>query len=81
MLKTLVGHARPLVWDELFSRTKLAKNTMKRLLEKNDRKYILLRIKPYFHKWHIISYFLRNRILKIKDLVIKKAKEEQKKLS
>ena len=63
MERTLVSHARPLVWDELFSRTKLAKNTIKRLLEKNDKKYTLLRIKPYFHKWHIISNFLRNRIL------------------
>ena len=53
---------------------------MKRLLEKNDTKYTLLRIKPYFHKWHIISNFLRNRILKSKDLVIKKATEEQKRI-
>ena len=80
MEKTLVKHARPLVWDELFSRTKLAKNTMKKLLEKNDRKYTLLRIKPYFHKWHIISNFLRNRILKSKTLVIKKTNEEQKRI-
>ena len=67
---------KALVWDDIFSRTKLAKATMKRLLEKNDRKYTLLRIKPYFHKWHIISNFIRNRILKSKDLVIKKATEE-----
>ena len=80
MERTLVNHARPFVWDELFSRTKLAKATLKRLLEKNDNKYTLLRIKPYFHKWHIISNFLRNRILKSKTLVIKKANEEQKKI-
>ena len=80
MERTLVNHARPLVWDELFSRAKLAKSTMKSLLERNDTKYTLLRIKPYFHKWHIISNFLRNRILKSKTLVIKKANEEQKKL-
>ena len=71
---------KALVWDDIFSRTKLAKATMKRLLEKNDRKYTLLRIKPYNHKWHIISNFIRNRILKSKDLVIKKAKEEQKRI-
>ena len=80
MERTLVNHARPLVWDELFSRTKLAKNTLKKLLEKNDKKYTLLRIKPYFHKWHIISNFLRNRILKSKTLVVKKATEEQKRI-
>ena len=80
MEKTLVNHARPLVWDELFSRTKLAKNTLKRLLERNDTKYTLLRIKPYFHKWHIISNFLRNRILKSRTLVIKKGNEEQKRI-
>jgi len=80
MERTLVSHARPLVWDELFSRTKLAKNTLKNLLEKNDKKYTLLRIKPYFHKWHIISNFLRNRILKSKTLVVKKATEEQKRI-
>ena len=32
---------KALVWDDIFSRTKLAKATMKRLLEKNDRKYTL----------------------------------------
>ena len=80
MERTLVKHTRPLVWDELFSRTKLAKSTMKKLLEKNDTKYTLLRIKPYFHKWHIISNFLRNRILKSKTLVIKKTNEEQKRI-
>ena len=80
MERTLVNHARPLVWDELFSRTKLAKKTIKKLLEKNDTKYTLLRIKPYFHKWHIIANFLRNRILKSKTLVVKKATEEQKRI-
>ena len=62
MEKTLVNHTRPLVWDDLFSRSKLAKSTMKKLLERNDTKYTLLRIKPYFHKWKIIANFLRNRI-------------------
>ena len=80
MEKTLVNHTRPLVWDELFSRTKLAKSTMKKLLERNDTKYTLLRIKPYFHKWKIIANFLRNRILKSKTLVIKKGNEEQKRI-
>ena len=71
---------KALVWNDIFSRTKLAKATMKIWLEKNDRIYTLLRIKPYFHKWHIISNFIRNQILKSKDLVIKKAKEEQKRI-
>ena len=79
MEKTLVNHTRPIVWDELFSRTKLAKKTLRNLLEKNDRKFTLLRIKPYFHKWNIIANFLRNRILKSKNLVIRKGDEEQKK--
>ena len=80
MEKTLVNHTRPLVWDELFSRAKIAKATMKKLLERNDTKYTLLRIKPYFHKWKIISNFLKNRILKSKTLVIKKGNEEQKRI-
>ena len=80
MEKTLVNHTRPKVWDELFSRSKLAKSTMKKLLERNDTKYTLLRIKPYFHKWKIIANFLRNRILKSKTLVIKKGNEEQKRI-
>ena len=80
MEKTLVNHTRPKVWDELFSRAKLAKSTMKKLLERNDTKYTLLRIKPYFHKWKIIANFLRNRILKSKTLVIKKGNEEQKRI-
>ena len=80
MEKTLVNHTRPIVWDELFSRTKLAKKTLRNLLEKNDRKFTLLRIKPYFHRWNIIANFLRNRILKSKTLVIKKGNEEQKRI-
>ena len=80
MEKTLVNHTRPMVWDELFSRAKIAKSTMKKLLERNDTKYTLLRIKPYFHKWKIIANFLKNRILKSKALVIKKGNEEQKRI-
>ena len=80
MEKTLVNHTRPMVWDELFSRAKIAKSTMKKLLERNDTKYTLLRIKPYFHKWKIIANFLKNRIIKSKTLVIKKGNEEQKRI-
>ena len=79
MERTLVNHTRPIVWDELFSRKKLIKSTMKKLLEKNDTKFTMLRIKPYFHRWYLIANFLRNRILKSKGLVIKKGDEEQKK--
>ena len=80
MEKTLVNHTRPMVWDELFSRSKLAKSTIKKLLERNDTKYTLLRIKPYFHKWKKIANFLRNRILKTKTLVLKKGDEENKRI-
>ena len=80
MEKTLVNHTRPMVWDELFSRAKLAKSTMKKLLERNDTKYTLLRIKPYFHKWKKIANFLSNRLLKTKNLVKKKGNEEQKRI-
>ena len=79
MEKTLVNHIRPIVWDELFSRKKLIKSTMKKLLETKDTKFTMLRIKPYFHRWYLIANFLRNRILKSKNLVIKKGDEEQKK--
>ena len=79
MEKTLVNHTRPIVWDELFSRTKLAKSTLRSLLERKDRRFTLLRIRPYFRKWNIIANFLRNRILKSRALVIKKGDNKQKK--
>ena len=79
MEKTLVNHTRPIVWDELFSRTKLQKSTMSKLLEQNDHKFTMIRMKPYFKRWNIISNFLRNRILKSKALVIKKGDEVQRK--
>ena len=79
MEKTLVNHTRPIVWDELFSRTKLQKSTLSKLLEKNDHKFTMIRIKPYFKRWNIIANFLRNRILKSKALVIKKGDEVQRK--
>ena len=72
MERTLVNHIRPMVFDDLFSRTKLAKNTLKNLLVKKDTKFTMLRIKPYFRRWRIIGTFLKNRITKSKKLVIKK---------
>ena len=77
MEKTLVSHTRPLVWDELFSRTKLAKKTMKGLLERKDMRYTTIRLKPYFHRWKVKANFLRNRILKSKNLIINKENKEQ----
>ena len=79
MEKTLVNHTRPIVWNELFSRAKLAKKTLRNLLEKNDNKFTMLIIRPYFHRWNIIANFLRNKIVKLKHLVIRKGDVEQKK--
>ena len=41
LLLVSLAMIKALVRDDIFSRTKLAKATMKRLLEKNDRKYTL----------------------------------------
>ena len=44
--RTLVNHVRPKVWDEFFSRKKLLKEALGKLLQKNDRRYTALRIRP-----------------------------------
>ena len=72
MEKTLVNHTRPIVWDELFSRTKLAKSTLRDLLERKDIRFTMLRIRPYFRRWNIIANFLRNRVIKKGDKKQKK---------
>ena len=79
MSKTLVNHVRPQVWDDLFSRRKLAKETLSNLLLKKDKRYSALRIRPYFMSWDAISNFLKRRILKSEKLVIKKGDDEQRK--
>ena len=77
--RTLVNHIRPKVWDEFFSRKKLLKEAMGKLLAKNDKRYTALRIRPYFMRWDAIANFLKRRILKSEKLVIKKGDDEQRK--
>ena len=79
MSRTLVNHVRPKVWDDLFSRRKLAKETLGNLLLRNDKRYSALRIRPYFMRWDAIANFLKRRILKSEKLVIKKGDDEQRK--
>ena len=79
MSKTLVNHVRPQVWDDLFSRRKLAKETLSNLLLRKDKRYTALRIRPYFMRWDAIANFLKRRILKSEKLVIKKGDDEQRK--
>ena len=77
--RTLVNHVRPKVWDEFFSRKKLLKEAMGKLLAKNDKRYTALRIRPYFMRWDAIANFLKRRILKSEKLVLKKGDDEQRK--
>ena len=78
MRNVLVNHVRPYVFDELFSKNKLIKDILRELLEKNDRRFTLLRIRPYFLKWKNSTEFLSQRILKSKDLFNKKVDNENK---
>ena len=78
MRNVLVNHVRPYVFDELFSKNKLIKDILRELLEKNDRKFTLLRIRPYFLRWKNSTEFLSQRILKSKDLFNKKVDNENK---
>ena len=79
MSRTLVRHVRPMVWDELFSRKKLAKETLFNLLTKKDKRFSALRLRPYFMRWDAIANFLKRRILKSEKLVIKKGDDVQRK--
>ncbi len=79
MSNTLVGHVRPRVWNALFSRKKLAKETLANLLTRKDDRFSALRIRPYFLRWDAIANFLKRRILKSEKLVIKKGDDEQRK--
>ena len=78
MRNVLVNHVRPLVFDELFSKNKLIKDTMGDLLLNKDRRYTLLRIRPYFLKWKENSDLLSQKLLKTKELFDKKEKGENK---
>ena len=77
--KTLVNHVRPRVWDDLFSRKKLAKETLSNLLTRKDKRFSALRLRPYFMRWDAIANFLKRRILKSEKLVIKKGDDAQRK--
>ena len=79
MSKTLVNHVRPMVWDEFFSRKKLAKETLSNLLLRKDKRFSALRLRPYFMRWDAIANFLKRRILKSEKLVIKKGDDAQRK--
>ena len=79
MSRTLVNHVRPRVWDDLFSRKKLIKDTLSNLLLTKDKRFSALRIRPYFMRWDAIANFLKRRILKSEKLVIKKGDDEQRK--
>ena len=78
MRNVLVNHVRPYVFGELFSKNKLIKDILGELLEKYDRRFTLLRLRPYFLKWKNTSDFLTQRITKSKDLVNKKVDNESK---
>ena len=79
MSRTLVRHVRPIVWDDLFSRKKLAKETLADLLSRKDKRFSALRLRPYFMRWDAIANFLKRRILKSEKLVIKKGDDQQRK--
>jgi hypothetical protein len=78
MRNVLVNHIRPIVFNELFSKKKLIKDKLRDLLLGNDRRFTLLRIRPYFLKWKNSADVLSNRILKSKALFNKKAQKEDK---
>ena len=78
MRRVLVNHVRPYVFNELFSKNKLIKDRLGELLLKYDKRFTLLRIRPYFLKWRNSSDFLSQRLLKSKDLVNKKIDNESK---
>jgi len=79
MNRTLVRHVREEVWDDLFSRSKLAKETLGSLLTRKDKRFSALRLRPYFMRWDAIANFLKRRILKSEKLVIKKGDDQQRK--
>ncbi len=78
MRNVLVNHVRPYVFNELFSKNKLIKDILGELLTKYDRRFTLLRLRPYFLKWKNSSDFLSQRIMKSKDLFNKKVDNENK---
>ena len=78
MRNVLVNHVRPYVFGELFSKNKLIKDMLRELLEKYDRIFTLLRLRPYFLKWKNSSDYLSQRLLISKDLLEKKVDKESR---
>ena len=78
MRNVMVNHIRPYVFNELFSKKMLIKDTLAALLEKYDRRFTLMRLRPYFLKWKYSSDYLSQRILKSQMLVAKKEYNENK---
>ena len=78
MRNVLVNHVRPYVFGELFSKNRLTKDILGQLLEKYDRRFTYLRLRPYFLKWKYSSDYLSQRLKKSKDLFNKKADNENK---
>ena len=68
MRNVLVNHVRPYVFGELFSKNRLIKDILGQLLEKYDRRFTYLRLRPYFLKWKYSSDYLSQRLKKSKDL-------------
>ena len=78
MRNVLVNHVRPYVFGELFSKNKLIKDIFGELLTKYDKKFTLMRLRPYFLKWKNASYFLSQRVIKSQNIIEKKEYNEQK---
>ena len=78
MRNVLVNHIRPYVFNELFSKNKLIKEIFGTLLNKYDKKFTLMRLKPYFIKWRYISDILSKRMEKSQNLIVKRGNNEQK---
>jgi len=77
--KTLVNHVRPEIWELFFSKKIIQKESLSELLSKNDKRYIALRIRPYFMKWYKNVDLIKSRILKCEKILTKKDKEEKQK--
>ena len=78
MRNVLVNHVRPYVFNELFSKNKLIKDILGELLMKYDKRFTILRIRPYFIKWRNSTDLLSQRLSKSKRLIDKKIDNENK---
>ncbi|MGL4948124.1 MAG: hypothetical protein ACRC42_01935, partial [Mycoplasma sp.] len=76
--KVLIGHVRPIVWEELFAQSKWAKDRISRILIEKDHRFTYLRIRPYFEKWKAVNDLLKKRNWRSKNWVDKRELDEQK---